>query len=116
MRRWLLITLCILAWSSPQALNYQFLKDTPAAAFTEADWEIATRVAGEALREAADGESRSWENPETGNGGSYRVEAAPAGSAPRCRKLVIHHHSQAAKATTEYLVCPEPDGTWRLPR
>jgi surface antigen len=98
------------------AFNYQFLKHSPAAAFTEADWEIATRTVNEALNAAPDGETYEWENPETGNSGSYQVKPAPEGRASECRSLTSTHRSKAATATTDFVLCPEDDGSWRLPR
>jgi len=115
MKRLTVLMLCLGCCASAHALNYQFLRHSPASTFTDGDWEIAIATAREALDDAADGDSRAWTNPDTGHQGSYRVDAAPTGSPEGCRKLVIHHRTGQASATTEYVVCPQEDG-WRFLR
>jgi surface antigen len=116
MKAALLFAAAALTTTSAWALNYQFLRHSPAAAFTEADWELATRTANEALNAPPDGESHTWENGETGNSGSYQAGPAPEGSPQECRRLTATHRSKSTTATTEYVLCPEADDSWRLPR
>ena len=116
MKAALLFVAAALTANSALALNYQFLKHSPAAAFTEADWELATRTANEALNAPPDGESHAWENAETGNSGSYEARPAPEDRPQECRTLTATHRSKSATATTQYVLCPEADDSWRLPR
>jgi surface antigen len=47
------------------AYNLRFLNFSPVRHFTEQDWQLATAAVRQALNETQDGETVSWDNPQS---------------------------------------------------
>ena len=96
------------------AANAGFLDHSPITYFTESDMDTALATAREALDDAADGESRSWINPENGNSGSYTPMATGKKGDRICRDLRVEHDTPKASGSSRFLVCQQTDGSWKI--
>jgi surface antigen len=78
------------------------------------DTKIIMQVGADMLRNAADGESRPWSNPQTGHGGTITIVRTYQRSGMRCRDA--HVRSSLGERTIAYVlpVCQIADGTWKI--
>lgn len=107
----------ILMFSIPGALlasNWQWLKDTPVMSFDERDWELLQETINQTLDEDSDGESRQWNNPETGNSGTVQVLDTRDTDTGHCRNLVISNSASPKKGVTRLNYCRQLDGQWKI--
>ncbi len=107
----------ILIFSIPGALwasNWQWLKNAPVMSFDEQDWELLQETINQTLDKGADGDSREWRNPETGNFGSVQVLDTRITDTGSCRNLVISNTSRPEKGVTRLNYCRQPDGQWKI--
>jgi surface antigen len=96
------------------ASNWQWLKDAPVTSFDEQDWELLQETISQTLNKDSDGDSRQWDNPETGNSGTVKVIDTRDGSTGPCRKLVISNGALPEKGVTRLNYCRQPDGQWKI--
>ena len=78
------------------------------------DTKIIMQVGGDMLRNAQDGESRSWSNPQTGHSGTITVvRSYKRGNLP-CRDAQVN--SQLGERNVVYVlpVCQIADGSWKI--
>ena len=76
--------------------------------------DTALATARDALENAADGESRSWVNPENGNSGTYTPVATGKMDERVCRDLRVAHEAPKASGNSRFMVCRQADGTWKV--
>lgn len=116
----LLVLSLIIAGTASQTVSatsgLRFLEYSPARYFTEQDWELARQTTRKALDEVADGDSVSWENPETGHGGTLTPLSSSEKDGNRCRVLRVENHANKLEATGNFEYCRQADGTWRAPQ
>ena len=96
------------------AANVWFAQDMPISQMTGADIEILSSAAEEALENAPDGETRQWENPETGAGGALTPLSTSEEDGMRCRRLEIANEAKGKTARTEFDYCRQADGSWKV--
>jgi surface antigen len=98
-----------LAFNEVRLLNDAVVRD-----FSDKDWELAWGTVQEALSSAGDGETLTWENPETGAFGSATPSATTDRDGTVCRSLTMVNNArnQRGESTLEY--CRKPDGTWGI--
>ncbi|UEM01428.1 hypothetical protein JL101_015575 [Skermanella rosea] len=78
------------------------------------DTKIIMSVGADMLRNAPDGESRPWSNPQTGHGGTITmIRSYERGGMP-CRDARLN--SDLGKRSVVYVlpVCRIADGTWKF--
>lgn len=92
--------------------NLRWLNDSAVRFFTERDWEIVTEAGRKALNEGKDGETVSWENPETGHSGSLTPLKTVTTNGATCRQLKVVNSARGTMADSIYEFCQEPDGRW----
>jgi surface antigen len=108
-------TICVACLTTPlYAANVWFTKDMPMSQMTEADIEILSSAADEALDEAADGETLHWQNPETGAGGALTPLSTSERDGMRCRRLRIANEAGGKTARSEFDFCRQDDGSWKV--
>jgi surface antigen len=107
--------ICVACLTTPlYAANVWFARDMPMSQMTEADIEILSSAADAALEEAADGETRHWENPETGAGGALTPLSTSERDGMRCRRLQIANEAGGKSARSEFDFCRQDDGSWKV--
>jgi hypothetical protein len=112
----LAILLTVGAFAAPAFAqsNLGMMRDAPTSKFTPQDFEMFWAAVGELSREKA-GETRSWENPATGNGGTLKLLNVFTSTDGRdCRRLRVDNHSKKLKGSSTQIVCANPDGKWLL--
>ena len=104
-----------LAVSFPAAaVSWNFLQYGPAGSFTDQDWEQLRQVGRAALDEAADGESRGWNNPATGASGSIRPLDTQQRDGTACRRTEVVNNTKDSSSTTRFDFCRQADGSWKV--
>lgn len=95
--------------------NLGFLKDAPITRFTGTDLELFQSNLTAALEQNADGDTRHWENPNTGSSGQITVVNNVAHDGKRCRRTRISNRARGhAETQTDVVFCKEADGRWVL--
>ena len=95
--------------------NVQFLKDSAISKMNDEDLGLLRSSARNALDYAADGESRRWENVQTGSTGVLTPLATFDREGTLCRKLEIFNDVRGVTGRTVFDFCRQPDGTWKVP-
>lgn len=103
------------ALSSASASNLGWLQDSAISKMTTEDVEIQGAAVQGALDDAADGESRRWENPETGANGVVTPVASFEQDGMSCRRVEVRGQGQRASSSGSYVFCRQADGTWLAP-
>lgn len=102
------------AWALANFGTFSFLRNTPAESFTDEDWKIFKEALNGALNEAADGESRTWENPATGAGGEFTILKTVKSAKSDCREVKMTNHAGNRSRTSGQVFCVGDDGVWKL--
>jgi len=78
------------------------------------DTKIIMRVGADMLRNAPDGESRPWSNPQTGNSGTITIlRSYKRGNLP-CRDAEVNSKLQERSVVYVLPVCQVADGSWKI--
>jgi len=99
------------AWSSPEL---RWLNNSPVRHFTDADWQMAKAAMRDALESSADGDTVSWENPETGTHGSVTPQTTETRNGMTCRQAKISNHARHLDGGGTFLFCRRADGSWGI--
>ena len=95
--------------------NLGQLNDAPSAKFTAQDFEMFWAAVDEVSASKTAGNSKSWENTATGNGGSIKLLNVFTSTDGRdCRRLRVDNYSKSLKGATTQIVWRTRDGTWLL--
>ena len=98
------------------SVNWRFLDYSPVRFFNDADWALFKLTGRELLEEARDGETRTWENPDSGNQGAMKaINTYKNDVGLKCRQLKIRNTSNrglTGEATVH--VCKHPTGKWEF--
>jgi surface antigen len=78
------------------------------------DTKIITQIGADMLRNAPDGESRPWSNPQTGHSGTITVIRSYKRGGLSCRDARVN--SQLNERSVAYVlpVCQIADGSWKI--
>ena len=111
----LLIGVFICALALPAtASNLKWLKNSAAINLTEEDWRLAKEAADNALNEAKDGTTVSWENEDTGASGSSTPLKSGKKDGMRCRYLKLKSTAKGINGEMIFLFCKYEDGLWKI--
>ena len=78
------------------------------------DTRIIMRIGADMLRNAADGESRPWSNPQTGNSGTITVlRSYRRGNLP-CRDAEVNSKLNDRSVVYVLPLCQIADGSWKI--
>jgi surface antigen len=102
--------------SSPPvlAVNWNRLKYSPVADFTDRDFELLRKAGREALDASSDGDTREWRNPETGAHGTVKPLSTYEAEGATCRRVEIFNAGSGSSGTSRFDFCRQPDGTWKV--
>ena len=98
-----------------QAANYNWLNNAPVSYFTEQDWDLAKTAAKNLLELGKQGESASWDNPDSSNGGTYILLENQINEDQICHLMNVEHRAKTLKAEAKHVFCKQPDGSWKRP-
>jgi surface antigen len=108
------LIVALVAMTSASAANMGFMKDAPVARFTDQDMQLFKETLNGVLDSGADGEARSWSNPDTKAGGEIKVIKSFERKATPCRKLDIKNSAKGRSASGQYNFCKKVTGEWAL--
>jgi surface antigen len=78
------------------------------------DTKIIMQVGADMLRNAPDGESRPWSNPQTGNSGTITIlRSYKRGNLP-CRDAQVNSQLKERNVVYVLPVCQVADGSWKF--
>ena len=117
-------TLFQVTGESKKSEQYQFevcktkgqwrILDTPAGNFSEKDWDILRAMGVKALEYEGRGQPFSWNNPKSGNSGTFVPMERENVSGAACRDLAISIADTKGRiASGLYRFCQKPDGEWQ---
>jgi len=109
-----LLTLLLLASMVQMAAGFdlRFLNNSPVRYFREADWKMASDAVRKALNETKDGETVSWENPQSKFSGTVSPLTTETQNDTTCRKIRIENNAKGMSGGGTYRFCQKPDGKW----
>jgi surface antigen len=112
------LILATLTLSAGQAFasNLKWLEYSPTSHFTEQDWDMAKSTAKNLMDSGKTGETASWNNAETGNGGSFTITGTTNRDNSPCVTLEIANHAKGMSGKGSYDFCKQPDGSWKSPQ
>jgi surface antigen len=82
--------------------------------FKGEDTKIIEKLAGEMLRNAPDGESRSWSNPATSNGGELTVIRSYQARGLPCRDMRVSSRIGDRSIVYALSACRTAAGRWKI--
>jgi surface antigen len=98
---------------SVHGFDLHFLKHSPARHFTKQDWEIAKIATRDILQNHGQGESVTWDNPDSGSSGDLTITRVGTSSGKLCKKLQITNRVKGQEHTSSYVFCQQDDGKWK---
>ena len=105
----------LVASQSLMAFQLRWLNFSPVSYFTDKDWEIAKETARNALDNTADGETVSWDNPDSKNRGSMTPVSTSNVDGKSCRAMKIENHSRnGMSGSGVYDFCKDAENKWRI--
>jgi surface antigen len=111
----LLISLALLGVTTlVSASNVQWLRDTAMSNMTEQDMEILRDAARNVLNYGPDGESKRWENKETGAKGILTPLDSFEQNDQFCRRLEAFNEVGGASGRSVFVFCRQEDGDWLI--
>jgi surface antigen len=111
----LLVMLMSLFAFNASAVNMMFLsKESPAAKFSDADWQYLNQAITHTLTTVEDGASYHWKNPASPASGSLEVLESSTRDGTPCRRMRMTNFYGEAKGVVEFLFCKQPDGEWKV--
>jgi surface antigen len=78
------------------------------------DTKIIMRIGADMLRNAPDGESRPWSNPQTGNSGTITVLRTYKRGTMPCRDAEVNSQLKDRSVVYVLPVCQVADGSWKF--
>jgi surface antigen len=96
------------------ASNVQWLRDTAMSNMTEQDMEILRSAARNVLNYGPDGESKRWENKETGAKGILTPLDSFEQNDQFCRRLEAFNEVGGASGRSVFVFCRQEDGEWLI--
>lgn len=88
--------------------------ESPLGKLNDTDIELLKDAARDALNNHIDGEETHWSNPATGHSGSILVSNTQKKNGQTCRETVVKINAISIKGSSEYLLCAQKDGTWKI--
>lgn len=109
----LLILLTGLLSVNAYAVNMQYLKYSPVAAFTSEDFAMLQTTGKKALEENKDGQLSEWKNPQTGHSGSITPLNSKTIDGMHCRKVRFLNRTANISGQAIYTFC-QVDEQWKI--
>ena len=115
MKYWLMsLTLTVLLISSATAQNISFLSKGPIAYLSDDEKVMLSEALNQALENSSDGESVTWNNPESGHNGRIEILDTHEDYGTTCRTIRSHMTASGREGGVIYRLCLADDNTWRF--
>jgi surface antigen len=109
-----LLALLVPASGTVLAQDLRFLAETPYSYFKKEDKALFSKALNETLDKAADGEAKSWSNPNTKAGGELKALKSYEAKGLKCRTLHIANKAQGRANAADYNFCKQASGKWAI--
>ena len=109
----LALTLSVVSFPT-MAANWNWLKNSPAEAFTDSDWAMLKQTGREALEKGDNGTTALWLNHDTGHSGSITPLTKTDNNGLPCRKTKFFNSANGMTGSATFRLCKQPDGTWKI--
>lgn len=100
--------------SASLGFNIGFLDDAPIAEFNDQDIEMMLDTLSNTLDNEVDGVEVTWKNPDTGNNGAITPLNSIDQDGKTCRHTLIKSFSRTFSGSSQYLLCKDEDGKWKV--
>ena len=111
-RLFALFVIAIAVTVPANAAGLYFLSNSPSAHFTDEDRALFRTAAEDALENAADGEKKTWGNPDTGARGVITLLASVDDEIYGvCRRVRVSNEARGRKRSGVYKACKATNGT-----
>lgn len=94
--------------------NIGFLDDAPIAEFNNKDIEMMLDALSTTLDTEADGVEVKWKNSKTGNNGTITPLNSTTQDGRDCRRTLLKTFSRTFSGSSQYLLCKDEDGEWKV--
>lgn len=94
--------------------NIGFLDDAPIAEFNDKDIEMMLDTMDQALDNEVDGVEVKWKNANTGNNGTITPLNSTTQDGKNCRHTLIKTFSRTFSGSSQYQLCKDDDGEWKV--
>ena len=112
--RLIILTITILLTSAATAQNISFLSKGPIAYLDDDDKAMLFETLNQALDNSADGESVTWDNPESGHHGRIEILDTHEDYDTTCRTIRTHTTASGREGGGVYRLCRADDNSWRF--
>ena len=110
-----LVLLSAVVCAPAYGVGMEYLRWSPISYFKESDTQMFRDNASRALNEAADNETFSWNNPETGASGTAKPFRTVEENGTTCRNLRFKNKAGGVSGGSMVKFCKQPDGSWKSP-
>jgi surface antigen len=115
MKHWLTgLIIAALLTTSAAAQNIGFLSKGPIAYLNDDEKAKLSETLNRALETGTDGETVTWENPETGNNGRIEILDTHEDYGTTCRTIRTHTTASGREGGGIYRLCRADDDSWRF--
>lgn len=105
----------MLTTTSAHSVNWRALDYSPVRFFTDTDWALFRLTSRKLLEEAPDGETRTWENPDSGNHGAMKTVSTYKNDVGlKCRQIRVRNAARSLTGEATVHVCKHPKGNWEF--
>jgi surface antigen len=94
--------------------NTLFLNDSAVAQFRDSDMQSFLETMDASLDGLADGETRSWENPDTKAHGSIGALRTFEREGRTCRQMRVENNARGRRGVGKWTYCRSAEGRWEL--
>ncbi|MCP5421000.1 MAG: hypothetical protein H6970_03785 [Gammaproteobacteria bacterium] len=105
----------ILYPTSAFATAWRFLQYSAVEKFSDKDWDLFTAAGEKALNQTPDGETVSWQNPDTSSHGSIKPVNTFEIDGHSCRKVEFTSTAGGFTGHSDFTFCKDPStGEWKV--
>ena len=117
MKHLLIVLAVILGFVMPlhttMAGNLRFLKNSVAAQFDDADWDLLQNAVTEVLEHHVDGSKVTWTNDKSGHWGTVTAVRSTQDEGLKCRLVRFVNHAKNRTGGGTFKYCHTEDG-WKV--
>ena len=110
----IILTLTTLLTVPAAAQNIGFLSRGPIAYLNDDEKALLSETLSRALEDGTDGETVTWENPDTGNNGRIEILDTHEDYGTTCRTIRTHTTAGGREGGGIYRLCRADDDSWRF--
>lgn len=96
------------------SVNFQWLTDSAAQAFTDEDWKLLSDSLYTALDNVEDGGIQQWSNEVSGNSGIIEVSDTRQTAVGKCRMATISNRTKTQQGVSHLNLCQQADDEWKV--